>query len=112
MGCWASSVCVNTETEILHTEKDCTYTIICAPRQMEVKSRYEFNFCFNNRNNLSIYMNSGVSFMFSGLLLKHKQYKYNSNENDVFYNFASYGNQRLLSHLKQTLYRLINKYNK
>ena len=108
-GCWASSICVNAETQILHTENDCTYTIICAPRQMEITSKYEFNFCFNSTNNLSIVMNSGVSFMFSGLLLQHKQYKLNPNNDEIFYNFSAYGNQRLLRHLKQTLFRLFKK---
>ena len=107
-GCWTSSICVNAQTQILYTEEDCTYTIIYAPKQMDVLSIYEFNFNFNDRHNLFISMNSGVSFMFSGLCLQHKQYKCNLHDNELFYNFSSYGNNRLLNHLKQTLDRIIN----
>ena len=55
--------------------------------------KYEFNFCLNARNNVSFEMNDGISFMFSGMFLKHKQYKWKAgNVNIIFYNFASYGN--------------------
>ena len=107
-GCWNSSICVNAETQILHSEEDCTYTIIYAPRQKGIMTTYEFNFNFNDRHNLSLSLNSGVSFMFSGLCLKHKQCKFNLHDNELFYNFSSYGNKRLLNHLKQTLDRIIN----
>ena len=105
-GCWASCICVNAETKILHTENDCTYTIIYAPQQNKTTAKYEFNFCLNPVNNVSFDMNDGISFMFSGMFLKHKQYKWKAgNVNDIFYNFASYGNQRLFNHLKQTILR-------
>ena len=104
-GCWASSICVNAQTTDLHTEKDCTYTIITAPKQDKSCGMYEFNFCLNEKNNLSTNMNSGVHLMFSGLFLSHKQYKWCDGSNDLFYNFSSYGNQRLFNHLKQTLKR-------
>ena len=32
-GLWQSSVCVNCQTSILHTENDCTYTVITTPNQ-------------------------------------------------------------------------------
>ena len=104
-GCWTSSICVNAETKELHNECDCTYTIITAPLQNHIISKYEFNFCLNTKNNVSINMNSGVTFMFSGLFLLHKQYKWFGEGKDLFYNFASYGNNRLFNHLKQTLNR-------
>lgn len=103
--CWESSICVNAETKILHTEKDCTYTIISTSKQTKNCGIYEFNLSLNPKTNISINMNSAVSFMFSGLFLSHKQYKWYNGNNDLFYNFSSYGNQRLFNHLKQTLMR-------
>ena len=104
-GCWTTSICVNAETKVLHNEYDCTYTMISAPIQKHIESKYEFNLCLNAKNNISIDMNSGVMFMFSGLFLKHKQYRWFGKGNDLFFNFASYGNNRLFNHLKQTIYR-------
>ena len=103
VGCWSSCICVNAETHVLHMEKDSTYTIISCPRQLHVKTRYEFNFSLNSKHNISLFMNPGISFMFSGYFLKHKQYKCDPHMNEIFYNFSSYGNQRLLNHLYQTI---------
>ena len=44
-GLWASCICVNAETKKLHTEHDCTYTLIYAPQQNLTEDKYEFNFC-------------------------------------------------------------------
>ena len=111
-GLWASCICVNAETKNLHTEHDCTYTLIFAPQQNSTRDKYEFNFCLNPRNNVSFDMNDGISFMFSGMFLKHKQYKWKGGNNkDIFFNFASYGNQRLFNHLKHTLLRTNNSNN-
>ena len=112
VGCWSSSICVNAETKVLHNEKDATYTIICCHRQLHVRTRYEFNICFNSQHNISLFMNPGISFMFSGYFLKHKQYKCDQRVNEIFYNFSSYGNQRLLNHLCQTINRILNNYKK
>ena len=61
VGCWSSSICVNAETKVLHNEKDATYTIICCHRQLHVRTRYEFNICFNAQHNISLFMNPGIS---------------------------------------------------
>ena len=110
-GLWASCICVNAETKKLHTEHDCTYTLIFAPQQNKTLDKYEFNFCLNPRNNVCFDMNDGISFMFSGMFLKHKQHKWkHGNNNDLFFNFASYGNQRLFNHIKHTLMRTTNNH--
>ena len=38
-GAWQSQVCVNASTSILHTECDCTYTMISIPSQMIKRSK-------------------------------------------------------------------------
>ena len=37
-GLWQSQVCVNASTSVLHTERDCTYTLITVPKQYLRKS--------------------------------------------------------------------------
>ena len=33
-GLWQSQVCVNASTSVLHTERDCTYTLITVPKNI------------------------------------------------------------------------------
>ena len=34
-GMWQNSICVNAQISILHTENDCTYTVIATPYQKD-----------------------------------------------------------------------------
>ena len=120
LGLWQSSICVNAMTRIFHTEKDVTYTIISVPKQnlvcsdMKRKSTF-FLFRLNNSNCLSIKMNPGISFLFSGTMLTHRQccvdgYRENDipTHGNIFFNIASYGNEKLFCHLRKSFERIIH----
>ena len=109
-GCYQSSICVNAETQEYHTEHDCTYTLISVPNQSKSKEetmRYDFLFDLTPKQVINIPLNAGVTFMFSGLFLKHRQNKSEevSTKDNTFFNIASYGNKRLFYHIRKTLNR-------
>ena len=106
-GMWKSSLCVNWQTTDLHTENDCTYTVIAVPNQ---KERYVPDFIIEMKKGYTIglKMNPGMTFMFSDKYLFHRQIilDINSTNECIFFNFASYGNTRLYNHLKITIKRV------
>jgi hypothetical protein len=107
-GCWQTSLCVNAITKRYHTEQDCTYTVISVPNQtmnpnIESRNRYDFIFQINPRQHISIKLSPGISFMFSGMYITHRQNmsdNKSSTDPQTFYNVASYGNKRLFSHIR------------
>ena len=109
-GLWQSSISVNGRTNEFHTENDSTYTVIAIPKQEEFSKRkheYSFIFKLKEKHNISIRLTEGTSFLYSGKLLTHRQ---SCNlpiqmKDEVFINFASYGTQRLFSHIKKTMMR-------
>lgn len=86
-GCFQSSICVNAETKQYHTEHDCTYTLISIPKQPKSSTDYDFLFTLTSKQSINIPLESGVSFMFSGLFLRHCQNKSMkvSMSNDTFF---------------------------
>ena len=114
-GMWQSQVCVNASTSILHTENDCTYTCIYVPQQefkpsKKQKKENMFIFSLNKSTNITILLENGCSFLFSGTFLAHRQnFTTDIKDGDYFYNLASYGNKRLFSHLRQSFKREIFK---
>ena len=115
-GLWQSALCINAQTKVFHTENDCTYTVISVPKQSKTTSpaNIEYNFLFKiqDRQILGINMLPGVSFMFSGKYMTHKQYcnvDAHPREN-CFVNFGSYGNERLYRHIRKSFDRI--KHNK
>ena len=107
-GCFQSSICVNAETREYHVEHDCTYTLITIPNQSKTKDSlvdYDFLFKLSSKQSLNISLKSGVTFMFSGLFLRHRQNKSHESTKtqEPFFNMASYGNKRLFYHLRKTL---------
>ena len=109
-GCWQTQVCVNASTEKFHTEKDCTYTLIHVPKQKkssDVNQQYRFVFQLMKHMNICITLRYGVSFIFSGQFLTHRQQctKPHNTTDDFFFNIASYGNNRLYSHIKKSFHR-------
>ena len=54
---------------------------------------------------IGINMEHGVIFMYTGRYLMHRQCLNESAESDygTFFNFASYGNERLYNHLKSSV---------
>ena len=109
-GCWKTSVCVNAETKLFHTEDDCGYTVITVPKQAtNGVGNYHFLFMLQPKCYIGIKMNINVSFVFSGHLLTHRQHcsmndGYNSS-NLNFINCSSYANKRLFNHIKKSLLR-------
>ena len=108
-GCWQSSLCVDAVTGEFHNEQDCTYTLISVPKQETIESnkkcnKYHFLFKLTENRRLNIALHPGVSFIFSGALLTHRQHSVENNtmKNEQFFNVASYGNKRLFNHIKKS----------
>ena len=109
-GCWQTSICMDATTGQFHTEKDCTYTLISIPNQNTITKQsaainYHFLFSLSNKIQLNIPLYPGISFIFSAAFLTHRQHinEYDkSNENERFFNVASYGNKRLYHHIKKS----------
>lgn len=103
-----SSVCINAQTSEFHTENDCTYIVINVPKQdhlMKADSKVDYHFIFKLREkeNIGIKLIRGTSFIFTGKCLTHRQNcsKLISNNDGLFFNFASYGSHKLYSHIKK-----------
>ena len=67
-----------------------------------------FLFKFNDENTLMIPLASGVSFVYNGQCITHRQScvrndKYTENK---FYNISSYANGKLFNHIRKTFSRL------
>ena len=108
-GCWQTSLCVNATTDEFHNEDDCTYTLITIPRQKSIEdnktcNNYHFLFHLTGKKNLNIPLYPGVSFLFSGAFLTHRQHRIEHvlSSNDIYFNIASYGNKRLFNHIKKS----------
>ena len=108
-GCWQTSICIDAETREYHTEHDCTYTLISIPTQKTQKKnqtsiKYDFLFKLTNKQSINVTLKPGVSFIFSGLFLSHRQNKsrVGNTGDEHFFNMASYGNKRLFQHLRKT----------
>ena len=107
-GLWMSTICVSCQTKYLHTENDFTYTVITTPEQEVIQQQSLFVFELKNKYTLGIELEAGLSFIFSGKYLTHRQVLPDSNSNEGnFINIASYGNQRLYNHIKSTVKRVI-----
>ena len=107
---WQTSICVNAETSHFHNENDCTYTIITTPVQDSSEHPHEYNFIAKlmPNHNIGIKLEGGMTFLFSGKYLTHRQ-SCNINitsSKACFFNIVSYGNERLYNHLKSTLKRV------
>ena len=107
-GMWQSQICVNAKTSVLHTERDCTYTLITVPKQ-EISSAIKpcFLLYLNNNKTFKLSLQEDIVFMFSGAFLTHRQ-DYNDNDKTdrcLFFNMASYGNKRLFSHIRKSFHR-------
>ena len=107
VGLWQSTVCVNCQTSVLHTENDCTYTVITTPNQVTNVVPI-FLFEIKKGFTVGLQMDPGLTFMFSGKYLFHRQMILDQIDttNSTFINLASYGNDKLFNHFKTTLHRV------
>ena len=110
-GIWKTVFCVNATTERLHTERDCSYTVIHVPlRDKKVKKcAYFFRFQLNDKESIYLPMHQNLNFMFSGCLLTHQQINVASgnavSNDEEFFNFGTYANRRLFYHVKKSINR-------
>ena len=107
---WQLAICESCQTSNLHVEDDCTYTIICTPAQHNSnasQSEYHFLFEIDKGVTIGIKMEGRVSILYSSMYLMHRQMHNETTKgiNNTFFNFASYGNQRLYNHLKASVKR-------
>ena len=110
VGLWQSSICVDCQTSSFHTENDCSYTIITTPKQ-EKKCAPIFLFELQKGLTIGLQMDPGLSFMFSGKYLYHRQMVLDNNDinEQAYINLASYGNDKLFNHFRSTVKRVISK---
>ena len=100
---WSHFINVDAQTHSPHTERDCTYTLLGVPRQEDVhKKKYCFEIHLNTTVTLAFDMTEGVSILFSGYLLTHRQQRL---AGDNFFSNAAYANGQLFSNAKQSLNR-------
>jgi hypothetical protein len=99
-GCWQTTICINAQTSKFHNENDCNYTIITIPRQAyfnhgNENNEYHFIFKLTNHDKVHLKLHPGMSFIFSGLFLTHRQSKVQKeNKSDsVLFNIVSYENK-------------------
>ena len=108
-GVWQSSVYVNAMTEKFHIEYDCTNTVIVVPKQPIVSKKdkeYRFVFQIQEYMNVSFKSKYGISFMFTGKYLTHRQQCSidSDDKTDLFFNISSYGNKRLFIYIHRDSY--------
>ena len=109
VGIWQSSLSVNAVTKGLHTEDDVTYSTISVPLQ-KIKSaerKYHFIFQLNRKCIVSLPLIEGTTLLFSGKLLTHRQScnVFEAMDDELFFNFASYGNKKLFNHIRKSFIR-------
>lgn len=117
LGFWNYMLYFNGTTSKLHRENDCAYTLVTVPKQIGAVTNKHMNkpmfmFKFNDTNTLMIPLTSGVSFVYNGQCVNHRQSCVRNDKNTInkFYNISSYANGKLFNHIRKTFTRLnINK---
>ena len=109
VGYFSMNICVDVYTELFHTEKDCSYTLMNVPFQKAIYGKdHDKLFCFriNHSLTLGIKMIQGLSFIFSSVCLTHSQ-QFHKLENSQLQtvNLSSYSNKMLFGHLKSSYKR-------
>ena len=108
------NLCLNAQTDDVHTECDASYTVISVPKQIPApkdmykknKGRFELN--INDACTFVIPMEIGTSFVYSGYLLSHRQQIHYGSENcDPFVNIVSYNSKRLFENMLQSFRRYL-----
>ena len=72
-------LCLNTQTRVKHTESDSSYTIISVPQQEKGKTttghynKAEFEFNISDSEAFIIPLEVGVTLLYSGFMLTHRQ---------------------------------------
>ena len=110
------NLCLNAETEEVHTECDSSYTVICVPNQIMNKNKNgstnsgSFEFIINSKSTIVIPMTIGTIFTYSGFLLTHRQQIRNKSTIDKpFVNIVSYSSKRLFENMMESFRRYLDK---
>ena len=110
----SSQICIDSTIELMHTESNTSYTLISVPKESidimnQCNHNYVFLFALNEKYDSVIPVLSNISFIFSRFLLTHWQHcVFHNDKNILFYNFASYANTCLFTHVQATFIRNIN----
>ena len=113
-GFWNTMLYVNGCTSGLHTERDCTYTLITVPKQSfnigkkQLEHKPMFIFKLKDNQQLIFPLVCGLTFVYNGCFMTHRQ-EYNRELNDNgpnFVNISSYGNEKIFNHLRKTFKRV------
>jgi len=113
-GFWNTMLYVNGCTDGLHTEKDCTYTLITVPQQSftisskALREQPMFIFKLKDKQQLILPLVRGMTFVYNGRFMTHCQ-EYSRQVEDKgppFFNISSYGNEKIFNHLRKTFSRV------
>jgi hypothetical protein len=104
LGMLSANVNVDSATDIPHTERDMTPTVISVPKQDgHHEMGINFQFSFTKTKSLFIDMKPLTTFAYSALFVTHRQ---NHDHGKDCINISSYGNQRLFWNSRKSLIRL------
>ena len=105
-------VCLNAQTEELHTEHDASYTIITVPNKIqssnsnEKSNKAQFEIMGNSTKFLLIPMHPGTIICYSGYMLTHRQQILKIDMLSLpFVNVVAYNSKRLFSNLMESFQR-------
>ena len=101
-------LCINAETNTLHTQADSTMTVISVPSQPDPHyGRLNPHFCFKvtKSETIIIRMKQHLKFSFLGYMLNHHQVINNKQKEHIFINILSYGNKRLFHNILKSIKR-------
>ena len=107
------NLCINAQTNVPHTERDSSYTIVSVPSQSlsgksNKKNNTSFEFYMNEDKVIVVPMSIGTIICYSGYLLTHRQHKKQDDKDmEPFINMVSYNSKRLLSHMLSSIERNI-----
>ena len=103
----STSICFDAYTEIFHTEKDCTYTLISTPSQerKNLARNLQFKFLLNEKILLNIPLLEQSTLLFSAYFLSHRQQCDSDTSLPSCINLASYSNYRTFTNLRQSFRR-------
>ena len=120
MMCSSNWVCKDAETTEFHQELDSSYTCISVPfwnhkalqKERVTKGNANFIFRWNDENfdgnsslYLPIWMNDGLSLLFSGFGCYHRQHK---TDNHKFWNLSTYQNRSFFQKLRSSIIRCVH----
>ena len=106
MGIRQSSLSVNVVTEGMYTEDNVIYSTISVPLQQIQSTDRNYHFMFQ-LNLVILPLLEGTTLLFSGKLLIDRQScnTFESTDEELFFNFASYRNKKLYNHICKSFIR-------